>query len=190
VNRLNDELLMRLHDGELSDPEVRELERRLASDPQASSVLEGLHQIGDVVRALASERSAAADGIADSVLARIEAEPCGSPPMSRPIPIRSRWTLPAVAATLAAAAALFVWLGRAPDPVESAPVATLQPRPALEPSAAAPVSDEDIAPAVEIETVDFGSHNGAIFMVSAGSESTPVVWLNDDAPPGDRTEPL
>jgi hypothetical protein len=40
------------------------------------------------------------------------------------------------------------------------------------------------APGVSIENVDFGPHNGAIFVVSSGTRATPVVWLSD---PPDET---
>ncbi len=40
------------------------------------------------------------------------------------------------------------------------------------------------APAVAIESVDFGSHAGTVFVVEAGDSVTPVVWLADDAKAG------
>ena len=43
--------------------------------------------------------------------------------------------------------------------------------------------------AATIEAVDFGNRAGTIFMVPAGDQSTPVVWLVDEAPSG-RMEPL
>jgi hypothetical protein len=39
-------------------------------------------------------------------------------------------------------------------------------------------------PAVAIESVDFGSHPGTVFVVEAGGSATPVVWLADDAKAG------
>jgi hypothetical protein len=40
------------------------------------------------------------------------------------------------------------------------------------------------SPAVAIESVDFGSHPGTVFVVEAGGSATPVVWLADDAKAG------
>ena len=40
------------------------------------------------------------------------------------------------------------------------------------------------SPAVAIESVDFGSHSGTVFVVEAGGSATPVVWLADDAKAG------
>jgi hypothetical protein len=40
------------------------------------------------------------------------------------------------------------------------------------------------SPAVAIESVDFGSHSGTVFVVEASGSATPVVWLDDDAKAG------
>ena len=48
---------------------------------------------------------------------------------------------------------------------------------------------DDGPPAASIEAVDFGNHPGTIFMVPAGDESTPVIWLEDE-PAGARMERL
>ena len=190
MSRPSDELLMRLHDDELSDEELAELEQRLDAEDRAK--LDGLAQVGDFVRALGSKDEAAADDIADAVMARIdagEASRLGEPKASR-------WTLPAVGLTLAAAAALALWVSREPpppapvaQPLPTAPAVVVRRDPAPEPIS---TPEDEISPAVAIEAVDFGSHNGAIFMVSAGDEATtPVVWLTDDAiESGDRKQPL
>ena len=39
-------------------------------------------------------------------------------------------------------------------------------------------------PAVAIESVDFGTHAGTVFVVETGDSVTPVVWLDDDASAG------
>jgi anti-sigma factor RsiW len=196
VTRPSDELLMRYVDGDLSPAEVEEVERRLESDPEAFAIVEGLDQLGDVVRALGEQRAEGAGDIAGAVLGRIEAaersvtEP--SPASgTRPLP---GWALPAVAAGLAAAAATAIWLAtptEAPLPVARS-MPTVQPAgPAESRPGPTAAPEDDVAPAAAIEAVDFGSHNGAIFVVSAGNEATPVVWLTDDvAEGGGRTEPL
>jgi anti-sigma factor RsiW len=191
--RSQDELLMRYYDGELSEQEAAELERTL--DATGARVVAGLDQLGAILRSAGEQRGEAAGDIAGAVLERIEREEAPAPaptPLAKPAP---RWVAPAAVAVLAAAASLALFAGsglespapvasRAPLPAEpSHPVAVPAPpvpEPALE-------EEEDVAPAVAIEAVDFGSYNGAIFMVSAGAEATPVVWLTDDTP---RTEPL
>jgi anti-sigma factor RsiW len=198
MNRPSDELLMRYADGELSPAELDELERLLEADGQATAIVAGIDQLGDVLRALGERRADAAGDIAGAVLARIDAEQSlGSeeaPPESGARP-HSGWTVPILAAGLAAAAAAAIWLATPSD--SPAPVA--RSLPAVQPSEPAPappqpasMPEDDVAPAVAIEAVDFGSHNGAIFMVSAGNQATPVVWLTDDVAEtgGSRTEPL
>lgn len=192
MTRPSDELLMRYYDGELPPGEAAEVERALAEHPEALAIVDGLAQLGDVVRALGDGRAGSADAIADDVMARLDA----TPPLAA-VPraaTASRWTLPAVGVTLAAAAAAALWLSREPLPeplVAQAP--TAQPAP-LAPPAPPPepvfAPEEDTLPAVAIEAVDFGTHNGAIFMVSAGQDATPVVWLTDDAESGDGKKPL
>lgn len=193
MSRPDDELLMRYYDGELSEQEAAELERSL--DGRSARVVDGLDQLGAVLRAVAERQGEAAGDVAGAVLDRIdrdEKKPLPAPtPLPKPAP---RWVAPAAVAVLAAAASLALFAGS--DLESPAPVASRAPLPAepahpvavpAPPEEAPVIEEEDVAPAVAIEAVDFGSHNGAIFMVSAGAEATPVVWLTDDAP---RTEPL
>jgi hypothetical protein len=99
---------------------------------------------------------------------------------------------------LAAAAAVLLWVSfqgerQTPAPVAKAPttsVPTETPSPVAEGAPAVQLAQEDeAAPAASIEAVDFGNHGGSIFLVPAGEETTPVVWLVDDAQ-GGRMEPL
>jgi hypothetical protein len=70
-------------------------------------------------------------------------------------------------------------------------VAIPSPTPRETASAPAEIAESEGTTAAAIESIDFGSQNGAIFMVPAGTETTPVVWLTDDAAEdGDRMEPL
>jgi len=39
-------------------------------------------------------------------------------------------------------------------------------------------------PRVAIESVDFGTHAGTVFVVESGDSQTPVVWLDDDSRAG------
>jgi hypothetical protein len=188
---------MRYYDGELSEEEAAELERTL--DGQSARVVAGLDQLGSVLRAVSERRSEAAGDIAGSVLERIAADEAQPAPAAVAIRPAARWVAPAAVAALALAASVALYLGSGQEP--PSPVARTASRATLPAEPVAPVvappqpeaptaEEEDVPPAVAIEAVDFGSHNGAIFMVSAGAEAeaTPVVWLTDDAAP--RTEPL
>jgi negative regulator of sigma E activity len=208
VSNLSHETLMRYYDGELPEAEARDVETTLASDTEARRVLEGLEQIGAVVRGLALDRAEPHGDLADRILERIEAEKVepapapGGPSAEVVRPARWQRVVPAIAGALAVAAsiALVVELTReeapsapsgqavrAPAPVLGTPASPASP--ALEPET--PVAEADVTPAVSIETVDFGGHQGTIFMLQEGAASTPVVWLVDEpSPRGTRMEPL
>ncbi len=207
--------LMLLHDDELGVEEAEELSQRIAGDAEAAGVLRGMEQVGSLLREAADARGAGADDIALRVMACIDAEsaaPGGQalpPPAeagnARLVPLQRRWRHALPVATgmlaLAAAAVLLVRSGTlAHHPVVDSPASAtaqaMQPTQAVKgPAALAPKPEAKAhaadSPSVAIETVDFGSHDGAIFMVSAGHDSTPVVWLTDEpAAHGGKTEPL
>jgi len=210
-----DDRLMLLYDDELGADEAALLEQRLADDPDSAAVLRGLEQVGSLLREAAEDQGAAADDIVIGVLACIDAEESaeatgsletpddsGSRGESNVTPLPRRWrhAVPAFAGVLAlAAAAVLVFqsgvLSHHPAGPDRASTQAMQPQQAAKrESPALPVAQPAVAdspPPVAIETVDFGSHDGAIFMVSAGQDSTPVVWLTDEpADQGGRTKPL
>ena len=171
--------LMQLHDEEL------ELDAELTEEELA--VLEGLDQVGDAVRLWAAERGEGVS-VTEDVMAALDAEepPADSAP-------RHRWGVVAAAMAMAAAAALALNLAKHSEP-EPQLALTLPPPPQVQPlppeQMPAVAESEPSSPAA-IESIDFGGQNGAIFMVPAGTETTPVVWLTDDATEGgDRVEPL
>ncbi len=217
--------LMQHHDAELDAEAAAELDAALSADDVA--ILEGLEQLGDVVRAHADRGAPLADGIADDLFAQIEAEDrknarvaalrvieggAGAsvePPAREPAANVSQ-VLSQIAAkdsakpgdgragriflalSLAAAVALGARAVLTADytaPVQTVAglVETVVAPPVVAPELAAAEADLSAA---AIESVDFGNQNGAIFMVSAGAETTPVVWLSDDPQSGDRMEPL
>jgi hypothetical protein len=193
--------LMQLHDHELGEREAVELERSLTDEELA--MLDGLEQVGDVVRALGEQTGAHAGDIAAAVMARIDEAPAAANAVRRlEAPLaserRGRGKVLAFGLALAAAAAAVLWLETSRHPVAPAPVAqtTLRapvpepPPPNVVAPPQAPESTEDEpAPAASIEAVDFGNNAGTIFMVPSGDESTPVVWLVDE-PAGGRMEQL
>jgi anti-sigma factor RsiW len=207
---ISHETLMRYFDGELSPEQAAELEEQLASDPEAERVLAGLDQIGEVVRGVALARSDAHADLTDRILERVAAEPRVPAARQgalervsvRPLPQKSRLqrAAPALIGGLALAAAAALLFERVREPVAPpAPIVEVNPpAPAPEipeersvPALPEPIAEADTAPAIAIETVDFGAHRGSIFMLQEGEATTPVVWLVDEPGPGKgRMEPL
>ncbi len=74
MNLADQQLLMQLYDGELPPEQATWMEQRLGEDAEVASVFEGLLQLSEVVRGVATRRESAADDIAERVMARIEAE--------------------------------------------------------------------------------------------------------------------
>jgi len=212
--------LMRYFDGELDAEETLEVERLLEDSPEAQAWLRDFERIGIVVRAIADDQGARADGIADRVMARLPqavsaaGSASGAPsavsgstggsaevPGGRVIPLsRAVRAAPVVALALAAAAAVAL-LVRSHPPVQVAPptesvaapvaVAMPSPQPAAIPSDEPSAEADEPETGASIESVDFGAQNGTIFMVASGPQVTPVVWLVDDSTrTGGRMKPL
>jgi hypothetical protein len=183
--------LMRLHDGELTEEEALELEAALAAEDRA--VLNGLSDLGDRIRLMNEHPSV---DLTDDIMARLDEAPAlQAAPV---VELRPRRTGVYVAAALglAAAAAVVLWFANAKSPETptarptATPITTPSPTPEIMPLQEEAVADlalpEDEGAA--IESVDFGNRNGTIFMVPAGEETTPVVWLADESDA--RMEPL
>ncbi len=186
--------LMRAFDGELDEAALAAVD----AQPEAENTFSGLEQVGDFVRAMADEWHPPASMV-DDIMKRVEAEP-----RLRVLAAASenrdegsgRWArrAGALGALAAAAAAVFVIAAArdsGPSPLATAiapteaPVRTAPQAVASVASPAAMVDDEG-SPAAAIESVDFGGNTGAIFMVSGGSGTTPVIWVDDRG----RAEPL
>lgn len=197
--RLSPRDLMLLHDGELDADAEAELLAALEADEAARAELDGLVQLGDFLREahasvpVHAPADVSADrpfvSVADSVLAALDEPALRGVPQApeRPVALasqRERGWVVAVGVTLAAAAAGVLWL-RSSHPVESAsPTASLSRPTAPEaPSVAGPPTPAAEEDPVAIVSVDFGGNDGTIFVV--GDESTPVVWLADDAVPAE-----
>lgn len=213
--------LMRYFDGELSPEEAAEVERQLQRDPAARRVADELDLLGDVVRDAALERAALHDDLIDSVMARLDAETPAGPAEVRqlptsldaararrgPVAARSPMKVAAlvgVSLALAAGAAMVLRTSR-PETTElvsqrpgpSLPMPGLEPRDPHELAAGAADAAEravsESSASASIETVDFGSSAGTIFLAGEedGEETTPVVWVMDEPGPSPgRMEPL
>jgi len=190
------ELLMRYHDGEVSDEEARVVEGALEQEPALLEELEAYSELGSFVRVWGQGRVADSFDVADSVMQKLE------PPMARVHPLWPRvatWVSLGVA--IAAGSVLVVRSWSAPPVTPGAPSAMRAGQPAAlalsaaaVPEVSAALEEEPKPPPATIESVDFGVNAGTVFVVSTDSSETPVVWMPDDAEPdeddGDRSESL
>jgi anti-sigma factor RsiW len=207
------EQLMRYHDGELSEAEACRVELAIDNDPALLEELEAYGEVGSFVRAWAQTNASklASFDVSDSVLSALE------PPRARVhslLPRIATWV--SLSAAIAAGSVLVVrsW-SAAPLPppsvgsgehaehaqqgsltAPSASAAELSVAAVLE--AVGQVGEEEREPSppppATIESVDFGTNTGEVFVLSTDSSETPVVWMPDDGEPDedneDRSEPL
>lgn len=192
----------REHDGALSDADARLLEAALEQEPALAEELEAYSDLGNVIRAWDQSNASkvVSFDIADSVLAALE------PPRARVhslLPRIATWV--SLGAAIAAGSVLVVRSWSAPPltpaAMRSGQHAALSQ--SASPSASAPefvavqpVAEEEVPPPppATIESVDFGSNTGEVFVLSTDSSETPVIWMPDDGEPDeddeDRSESL
>lgn len=190
------EQLMRYHDGDLPEAEAREVEAAIEQEPALLEELEAYSELGSFVRAWdqANAGKLASFDVTDSVLAALE------PPRARVhslLPRIATWV--SLSAAIAAGSVLVVrsWSAAPMAPPgagsgESAEHGELAPPTASAPGLAAVLAavGEELPklPPATIESVDFGSNTGEVFVVSTDSSETPVVWMPDDAEPDEDNE--
>lgn len=173
------EELMLFVDGELEPARARELAEYFQANPHAARQVDALRWGGKLLAEHALAGATAADDIVERVMSSI-AE--GAAPVSlraeraRRLPV-ARFAL---VFGFAAAAACFLGVGILRYGRD---LAHLPMRAEL---------NAMVAPAIEVDSVDFGEHGGSIFYVTTSSDGTPipVVWLNDDDSNPDSGEPL
>lgn len=184
-------------DGELTPERACYVARALRSDPTAQAMLRDWQRIRSALGQLPVDSSLAEPGRTDRILSGIErqlaskrakplpraARPVGSiPPQWQGSSVRHDVGWRAVTAGIALAASVMLVLTSSNSP-------TLPSTGSAEPVVAyglAVVNHEAAAAAEEpqgaaVESVDFGDHAGAVFLVSANHRVTPVVWLSSDA---------
>ena len=201
MKRPTDLELMAFADGELDPDRAAEISAFLAERPDAGEVVEAVRDLGDHVRhaaiALDGKPAEGAADIADDVMAaiaRLEAASRNAasipPPTAhrsvRPAtaggrvsssPARGRVAPPAaIVALLAVAAGVFVWSRASVPDSAIGPVASFAP--AVE---SLPDPGDDRAPGAQIDAVDFGGNQGAVFYVPGqANTATAVVWIAEE----------
>jgi len=191
------EQLMRYHDGELSEADARVVEAAVEQNPALLEELEAYTELGSFVRAWdrANVNRVGSFDIADDVMAALE------PPRARVhslLPRIATWV--SLGAAIAAGSVLVVRSWSAPPltpAVGRSGVNAVLSGSAL-PSASAPelaavlaaAAEEEpqVPPPATIESVDFGSNTGEVFVLSTDTSETPVVWMPDDGEPDDDNE--
>lgn len=168
--------LMALHDGELDASAEAALEAELAQ-PRNRAELRRLALIGELVREAEAARAVPPD-LADEILARTIGTAPRRPARDRK-PAWQRFAA-AGAGVLALAAMLALVVTRRAEPQAPAAVEARRmemPAPSV---AVAVAPSEPEGSGVSIQSVDFGSTQGAIFLVSGAESETMVVWTLED----------
>jgi hypothetical protein len=187
------ELLMRYHDGAVSEAEARLVEEAIEIDPALLEELEAYSELGSFVRVWAESNTDKQFDIADSVMSALEAPK----PVARVhalLPRVATWL--SLGAAIAAGSVLVARSWSAPPAVTggshaagAADQAALSvPASSAAPEVSAALEEEPAPPPATIESVDFGKNTGSVFVVSTDSSETPVVWMPDDGEPDDDDE--
>lgn len=167
---LDDDLLQRYHDGDLTPDEELSVRAEVAKSPSAQRRLSELAALHEMMQAPLLEAAQGLDS--DALFARIQAgiqqqQRAGFGERLRVL--SGEWfehkrgvLLPAAASLAAAAAALIILLvpREAKQPVGGEPLAQLH--------------------GTRIENVDFGQSTGTVFEVDNQGVSAAVVWISDD----------
>lgn len=183
-----DELVMLYFDGELDAAETERVRELLRTDPKARAALARYELVSGLTRE--SGLGAVDPGdVFSAVMGRVAADQktkkqgarlSGKPSTTRAARRRPARALVSVACGLALAAsfALLVSHARSPKPPAALASATEVAAPAGAISAREP---EPPVQSVAIERIDFGSSQGAIFLVPGPEDRTVVVWTDDSA---------
>jgi hypothetical protein len=185
------ELLMRYHDGEVSEAEARVVEEAIELEPALLEELEAYSELGSFVRAWGEVKFAQIE-IADRVMQALEpAKP--SARVHSLLPRLATWV--SLSAAIAAGSVLVARSWSAPPAVSGGSHAAgatdqafLPVSSSAAPEVSAALEEEPKEPPATIESVDFGKNSGTVFVVSTDSSETPVVWMPDEGEPDDDDE--
>jgi anti-sigma factor RsiW len=188
------QVLMRYHDQELSESEALAVAAEVERDPELAEEIAAYAELGSFVRAWGEARSAEHVDLVDDIMLAIE-PPAHKFAKVSPIRVHAPRIVAWVSlAAAVAAGAVLVARSWSADP-NAARGAGADGSVAVTTSASAAEPTEPPAPPVAIESVDFGTKGGTVFVVSTDSAETPVVWTTDDDESAsgeseDRNEPL
>jgi hypothetical protein len=204
--------LMALADGELHGGARERAERLVADNEEARKVVEAMRapQLGAWLGEAVQARSAAADGVADALMATIASQAAGNvgPDGSAAVPAtegggvvrlaapprrRAGW-VPVVTLVALAAGVLLVLRSIRRDEVEPVPVASVTPSiPSL--GSATPVASVSASlsagpiRSVEVDEIDSPSRGVSVFEIPLGNAaaaagpaapSSVVIWIDDE----------
>jgi hypothetical protein len=170
---LDDDLLQRYYDGDLTPAEERNVRTELSHDAAARRRLDELAQLSELMRGPMLEAAGNLDS--DALFAGIEAGIRQQKALGFGERLRlvggewyehKRGVLLPAAASLAAAAAVLVLL--------------LVPREAQQPDGVDPGALVAQVHGTRVENVDFGQSTGTVFEVDNEGVSAAVVWISDD----------
>ena len=188
------ELLMRFHDGAVSEAEARLVEEALEIEPALLEELEAYSELGSFVRVWAEANTDKQIDIADSVMSALEpSKPSARvhPRCCRASPPGCRWVRLSLRAPCSSRAlGLRHRLSLAARTLRGRPIkrrcSSGQQQRRLEVSAAPRKSPRrrprPSSPWISARTP------GSVFVVSTDSSETPVVWMPDDAEPDEDNE--
>lgn len=190
------ELLMRYHDGAVSEDEARLVEQALEQEPALLEELEAYSELGSFVRVWADANNDKPFDISDSVMSALEPAKPAKPVASvhALLPRVATWI--SLGAAIAAGSVLVARSWTAPPAVTGGAhaagatdqAALPEPVASAAPEVSAALEEEPPPPPATIESVDFGKNSGRVFVVSTDSSETPVIWMPDDGEPDDDNE--
>jgi len=193
MSEIEDDLLQRYYDGELSPVEERSVQSRVDRDPDAQQRLRKLARLSECVQEAALEmgREVNSDALFAGISEGIAKDGGKGKPGNFEV-IAGEWAehkqttwLPlALGGTAAAAALLFVLLSSGGPATQ---VATDTPPAATVDASTqhSPVKVAEHAPAQppagsSVEDVDFGDNAGTVFEIETRGITTAVVWITDE----------
>jgi anti-sigma factor RsiW len=165
----DDDLLMRFHDGELSDEQARAVGERVKAAPEAAQRLEAMDRLGDALRA--RTRQAVERQSFDAFFARVER----GARAARPLSLRER-----------AAYRLREWL----KPWAVWPAAAAAGVALLALVAVGVSNGNGGANDCTIESLEYSGSAGAVFLIpdDKGSGNTTVIWTVENNEDKDDSE--
>ncbi len=185
---LDDDLLQRFYDGDLTPLEEHGVQAQIEADPSAQRRLAELGRMTDLLRRGTSELGGKLD--ANALFASIESElqqPSRVPVRTRLRVLTSEWmehrrgtVVSLIGTTALAAASLLAVLRPSSSHVEDSGALVLAPG-----ELRAPVvpTGPELPHGSSIEDVDFGASTGTVFELDNEGVAVAVVWISDDEAP-------